>query len=181
MGARDELYGEDPGDPHTPAGAPQPPVPQMENQLVEACPHLDLHIPKQVIEVPKISFSSRRSRRRRVPLVQTAEQLVEVRTIVSYSLVHGLVEQNTWTFQFLMVVAVGGGLQGLRPGQNSAAFCGAEHVDFQFHMVVAVAEVFKVSSPAASSSHSAGAADEVFTGFLHFSQNKKSARLGPHS
>ena len=48
------------------------------NQLVEAFRHLDLHVPEQAIEVPKISSSPRRSRRRRVPMVQTAEQLVEV-------------------------------------------------------------------------------------------------------
>ena len=65
------------------------------NQLVEAFQYLDLPIPEQVIEVPKISSSSRRSRRRRVPLVQqTAEQLVEVTTIVSFSSLHGLVERN---------------------------------------------------------------------------------------
>ena len=54
------------------------PVPQGGNQLVEAFPHLDLHVPEQDVEVPKISSSPCRSRRRRVPLVQTAEQLVEV-------------------------------------------------------------------------------------------------------
>ena len=69
------------------------PVPQLENQLVEASRLLDLHIPEQVIEVPKISSSSRRSRRRRVPTV-TAEQLVEVPTIVSFSSLHGVVERN---------------------------------------------------------------------------------------
>ena len=61
-------------------------VPQMENQLVEVSWHLDLPIPEQVIAVPKISSSSRRSHRRRVPLVQqTAEQLVEVRESVQFA------------------------------------------------------------------------------------------------
>ena len=98
-----------------------------------------LHVPELVIEVPKISSSPRRSRRRRVPIKQTVEQLVDVPTIVSFSSsfgnveqnadipaphgrhgrggrevfkVHALdrihqrfVEQNTLTFQFLMVVA----------------------------------------------------------------------------
>ena len=41
------------------------PVPQGGNQLVEAFQHLDLHVPKLVVEVPKISSSPRRSRRRR--------------------------------------------------------------------------------------------------------------------
>ena len=71
------------------------PVPQMENQLVEVCRQLDILIPEQAIEVPKISSSSRHSRRRQVPFAQqTAEQLVEVPTIVSFSSLHGLVEQN---------------------------------------------------------------------------------------
>ena len=37
------------------------PVPQRENQLVEACRHLDLPIPEQAIEVPKISSTPRSS------------------------------------------------------------------------------------------------------------------------
>ena len=100
------------------------PVPQMENQLVEACRRLDLPIAEQATEVPKIPSSSRRSRRRWVPLVQqTAEQLVEVPAIVSFSFLHGLVEQN-------VDIPVphgrggrdgGGGLQGLRPRQASTA------------------------------------------------------------
>ena len=61
------------------------PVPQGGNQLVEAFRHLDLHIPEQVIEVPKISSSRRRCRRRQVPVVQTAEQLVEVPEFVSFA------------------------------------------------------------------------------------------------
>ena len=72
-------------------GAPKP---QGGNQLVKAFRDLDLHIPELVMEVPKISSSPRRSRRRRVPLVQTAEQLVEMPTIVSCSSLHGLVERN---------------------------------------------------------------------------------------
>ena len=45
------------------------PVPLMVDQLMDACRHLDLLIPEQVIEVPKISSSSRHSCRRLVPLV----------------------------------------------------------------------------------------------------------------
>ena len=59
-------------------------VPQGGNQ-VEAFRHLDLHIPEQVIEVPKISSSRRRCRRRRVPVVQTAEQLVVVPEFASFA------------------------------------------------------------------------------------------------
>ena len=63
------------------------PVPQGGNQLVEAFRHLDLHIPEQVIEVPKIFSSRRRCRRRWVPVVQTAEQLVEVPEFVSFAFI----------------------------------------------------------------------------------------------
>ena len=53
------------------------PVPQTVDQLVEAFRHFDLHIPEQVIAVPKMSSSSRCSRT--VPREpQTAEQLVDV-------------------------------------------------------------------------------------------------------
>ena len=101
------------------------PVPQRENQLVEACRHLDLPIPEQAIEVPKIS-SSRQSHRRRVRFAeQTAEQLVEVPTIISYSSLRGIVEQNVD-----IPVPRGrgrsrGGL-GLHPGQSSTAYSGAD-------------------------------------------------------
>ena len=63
------------------------PVPQMENQLVEVCRQLDIRIPVQASEVPKISSPSRHCRRRVRFAEQTAEQLVEVSMIVSYSLV----------------------------------------------------------------------------------------------
>ena len=69
------------------------PVPQRENQLVEACRHLDLPIPEQAIEVPKISSTPRPPRRRRVRFAeQTAEQLVEVSTIISYSSLRGILK-----------------------------------------------------------------------------------------
>ena len=57
------------------------PVPQ----LVDTFRHLDLHVPEQAIEVPKISSSLHRSSRHRVPLVQTAEQLEEVPEFVSFA------------------------------------------------------------------------------------------------
>ena len=99
------------------------------NQLVEVCRQLDTHIPEQAIEVPKNSSSSRHSRRRRVRFAQqTAEQLVEVPTIVSYSSLRVLVEQN------IDIPAPhgrgrveGGGLHGLHKGQSSTAFGEAEH------------------------------------------------------
>ena len=74
-----------------------------------------------VVEVPKITSSPRRSRRRRVPLVQTAEQFVEVPTIVSYSSMHGLVEQNA-DIPVPHGCGGGGGLQGLRPRTEFSCF-----------------------------------------------------------
>ena len=102
------------------------PVPQRENQLVEACRHLDLPIPEQAIEVPKIS-SSRQSHRRRVRFAeQTAEQLVEVPTIISYSSLRWIVEQNVDIPAPLGRGRSRGGL-GFHPGQSSTAFRGADH------------------------------------------------------
>ena len=97
------------------------PVPQMENQLVEVCRQLDVRIPEQVIEVPKISSPSRPCRRRVRFAEQTAEQLVEVPTIISYSsLLLRTVEQNN----VIPVPDRGGrnvGLQGFPPRQSSTA------------------------------------------------------------
>ena len=106
------------------------PVPQMDNQLVEVCRQLDVRIPEQVIDVPKISSPSRHCRRRVRFAEQTAEQLVDVPTIIFYSSLRGIVEQN-------VDIPVphgrdgGGGLLGLQPGQSSRQsrrhlFCATE-------------------------------------------------------
>ena len=55
------------------------------------------------------------------------EQLVEVPTIVSYSSLHGLVEQNVDIPVPHGRDRVGGGLLGLHPGQSSTAFGGARY------------------------------------------------------
>ena len=160
------------------------PVPQGGNQLVEAFRHLDLHIPEQVIDVPKISSSRGRCRRRRVPVVQTAEQLVEVPTEPGCALsvlaskfyskreLRGflsgqgstasgsvLIEQNVHN-----PVPQGrggrGGPQGFLPGQDSTAFCGADRIE----NLVPRSGGLQGSRPgrvsSASSAHSPGAAVE---------------------
>ena len=102
------------------------PVPQMANQLVEVCRQIDTPIPEQAIEVPKIS-SSRQSHRRRVRFAErTAEQLVEEPTIISYSSLRGIVEQNVDIPAPLDRGRSRGGL-GFHPGQSSTAFSGADH------------------------------------------------------
>ena len=71
--------------------------------------------------MPKISSSSRHCRRRVRFAEQTAEQLVEVPTIISYSsLLQRTMEQNV----DIPVLGRGGrnaGLQGFLPGQGSTA------------------------------------------------------------
>ena len=98
------------------------PVPQMENQLVDVCRLFDILIPEQAIEVPKISPTPRPPRRRRVRFAeQTAEQLVEVPTIISYSsLLQRTVEQNV----NIPISGRGGqnvNLQDFPPRQSSTA------------------------------------------------------------
>ena len=141
------------------------PVPKMENQLVETYRHLDVLVLEQATEVPKISSSSRHPCRRRVLRVpQTAEQLVEVPTIVSLSFFVRL-WGRTWTFQFLMVVAVGLGREGLQSfslRQNSTAFRGAEHVDIPVPRGGLDGSRLGQGSTA-SSFHSDGASDKAFT------------------
>ena len=101
------------------------PVPQMENQLVDVCRLFDVLIPEQAIEVPKISPTPRPPRRRLVRFAeQTAEQLVEVPTIISYASLRGIAEQNL----DIPVPHGRGGRVGVRslqgfPGQSSTA-CG---------------------------------------------------------
>ena len=60
------------------------PVPKMVNQLWSFLTALDSFVPEQVIEVPKISRPSR-CLRTVLSVPQTAEQLVEVPMIISYS------------------------------------------------------------------------------------------------
>ena len=75
-----------------------------------------------VIEVPKISLDMARRRMAdcsRPP--QTAEQLVEVPTIISYSSLQRSVEQNIDIAVPQVRGRGGGGLQGFRPGQGSPA------------------------------------------------------------
>ena len=97
------------------------PVPQMGKQLLEVCRLLDSALPEQLIDVPKISQWSIQQRlvNRDLRLLQVAEQLVEVPTIL-YFLKQPIAEQ-------IMDIPVprgrggsgDGGLQGFHPGQGS--------------------------------------------------------------
>ena len=101
------------------------PVPQMgREQVVEFRQQFDvLAGAEPVIEVPKISLDKTR-RRRMVDLSrppQTAEQLVEVPTIISYSSLLRSVEQNIGIPVPQVRGGGGGGLHGFRAGQGSTA------------------------------------------------------------
>ena len=92
------------------------PVPLMEEQLlVDAFAPHDVRVPEQVIEVPKI-FIDELPARTSVREPQLAEQLVEVPTIISFSSLQRIVEQNVD-----VPVPRGGvrGLQGFPPEQAS--------------------------------------------------------------
>ena len=62
-------------------------VPQMVDKLEDVLKIVDLFVPAQEIEVPKISSLPRPPPRRVLPVPQTAEQLVEVPTELVYVLV----------------------------------------------------------------------------------------------
>ena len=113
---------------------------------------------------------------------QTAEQLVEVLTIVSYSSLHGLVEQNVDIPVPFGCDRVGGGLLGLHPGQSSTMFGGAEHfpaTTAEQIVDIPVPRDSRVLHPASSSSGLPGTANQGFSS--HFSPRGKSATLGRHS
>ena len=59
------------------------PAPQMVDKLEDVLKIVDLFVPVQEIEVPKISSLSCPSPRRVLPEPQSAEQLVEVPTVLS--------------------------------------------------------------------------------------------------
>ena len=109
------------------------PVPQLGNQVLELLQKIvtsSFVEPVQVIEVPKI-FPDRVPQRiveRRPP--QTAEQLVEVPTIISYS---SLLQRTDQLIVDIPVPGRGGGgrggFQGSHPGQSSTAGVAEQFVE----------------------------------------------------
>ena len=102
------------------------PVPLMEDKLlVDAFAPHDVRVPEQVIEVPKILIDEFPARTL-VREPQLAEQLVEVPTIISFSSLQRIVEQNVD-----VPVPRGGvrGLQGFPPrtGFNDVFFLSGTH------------------------------------------------------
>ena len=157
------------------------PVPQMVGDVTDTFRFLDLPMAEQVIEVPKISCSPCPSRYP-VPEPQSAEQLVEVPTVLSPL---QIAEQIVDT-----PVPLGRGkrrVQGFLPEQSSTATPSVERISER-----TVEQIVDTSSGVGlgqGSASSAGVADEDFTwGFSHFSPWKKvrsagqvvSAQLGEH-
>ena len=95
-------------------------VTQMVEQLPDVMRFFDflLPVPEQVIEVPKILLDD-------VPMrtvvrdTQLVEQLVEVPTIVSWSMLQQIMEQNVDIPVVDRGSGAGGGLSGFLPGQYS--------------------------------------------------------------
>ena len=141
-------------------------------------PH-DFRVAEQVVEVPKIVCPPRAARTvLRAP--QTAEQLVDVPTVVSYSSLQQLIVEQTVDMPVLG--RAGGGVRGgLHPGQGPTASSGADRVD----ILVPGSGRLQGSRPgqgSTASSSRSGIADEAGQGvFRTFPRVKKSAGLGPHS
>ena len=141
-------------------------------------------IPEQVIDVPKISTSSRHCRRRVRIAEQTAEQLVEVPTIVSYSsLLQQTMEQNV----DIPVLGRGGrnaGLQGFLSRQSSTAQLASQErtserileqiVDSR--VVGGGLQDFRPGQSSSASSSPAGFADELGEWFFRTFPRKKKVR-----
>ena len=149
------------------------PVPLMVEQLVDVLQLFDALTPvaEQVIDVPKI-FIERIPPRTSAREPQLAEQLVEVPTIISYSSLREIVEQN-------VDIPVphgrdgGEGFLGLHPGQSSTAVRGADHRSVTAEQIVDIPAPRggRVLHPASSSSGLPGTANQG--GFRTFPQVKK--------
>ena len=109
------------------------PVLQMVEQTMEVDSFFRIFVPavaEQVIEVPKLALPVCAVQRAALPEPQLVEQLVEVPTVLSYS----LLKQRTAEQVVDTPVPHGrgggarGGLQGLSQGQDSTEVCGADNV-----------------------------------------------------
>ena len=167
------------------------PVPQMVEQLPDVVHFFDTLTPdpEQVIEVPKILLDDVPVRT--AVVTQLADQLVEVLTIISFSSLQRIVEQNV----AIPVPGGGGrlaGLQGVLPGQSSTApQFSEERISERFvEQIVDIPGgrlqvVRSGQSSSASSSSPAGVhqnADEPRERvFRTFPRPKKSAKITPAS
>ena len=156
------------------------PVPQKVEQLLEVLRRLDVEVPAQVSEVPKISQDSIRERLVDCDLrhPQMAEQLVEVPTVASYSSLLQRTVEQTVDIPASRGRGLRGGIEGFFPGQSSTAPSFSEQIvdipvprgDLQGFL--------PGQGSTASSSHSPDAANEAGVGvFRTFLREKKSAEV----
>ena len=165
-------------------------VPQMVEQLVDILAPLDFRVAEQVIEVPKIVCPPRAARTvLRAP--QTAEQLVEVPTIISYSsLLQQTLEQNV----NIPVRGRGGrnvDLQGFPPRHSSTALIlSLERISEQIveqtvdiPVFVGGLQDFRPRQSSSSVAHSPAAwlntEDEPFQGFFALFHRERKVRQTP--
>ena len=164
----------------------------MVKQLLNLAQFFDTPLPdpEQVTEVPKI-LSDDVPMRAPVREPQLVEQLVEVPTIVTWSLLQLIMKQNV----DVPVPGRGGrisGLQGFLPGQSSTALPPEERISeriveqiVDFSVGGGLQDFRPGQSSSASSSSPAGvhgsADGSVSSGFSHFSPKEKSPTLGPRS
>ena len=144
------------------------PVPQMVDQLLSFLTALDSFVPEQVVDVPKISCSPCPSRSR-VPEPQSAEQLVEVPTVLSPTRIALQIAE-----QVVDTPVPRGRGQGSLPGQSSVASHSSGKRISEQTVEQIVDFPFSVGGLGQGSSSSAGPADEDFTKvFRTFPRDKK--------
>ena len=169
-------------------------APQMVEQLVDILVPLDFRIAEQVIEVPTIVCPPRAARTvLRAP--QTADQLVEVPTSISYSsLLQRTMEQNVAIPVPLGREGQNADLQGFLRGQGSTAlYSSLERISEQIvEQTVDIPAAggsladFRPGQSSSSVAHSPAAGlnpedEPVQRVFRTFSPEEKSAKMGSHS
>ena len=113
---------------------PDVPVLQMVEQPVEVDTFFRLSLPavaEQVIEVPKLALPGRAVPRAALSEPQLVEQLVDVPTVLSFSMLQQRIPEQIVDTPVPHGRGGGarGGLQGLSQGQGSSAVSGAGNVD----------------------------------------------------
>ena len=94
------------------------PVPQLVDKLEDVLKVVDLPVPEQEIDVPKISSHSRPPLRRALPVPQTAEQLVDVPLPAWMRLALGTdAAGQVWTCVWKQSTGVNWSLEGTRHTQ----------------------------------------------------------------
>ena len=150
------------------------PVPQMVDNVTDTLRILDFPIAEQVIEVPKISCSPCPSRSP-FPEPQTAEQLVEVPTVLSPTRIALQIAEQIVGIPVPQSCRGKRRVQGFLPRQSSTATSTVERISQR--IVEQIVDTSPGGGLSQGSASPAGAADEDFTEcFSHFSPSEKVRR-----